>query len=60
MQTWRWGPIKAASLERDHRAIKRTPYARRHFYISEQLADGAEVMDVARIYRTSLVLIDKH
>jgi site-specific recombinase XerD len=52
--------LKAAALERDHRGIKRTPYSLRHFYISEQLANGAEVMDVARNYRTSLVMIDKH
>ena len=52
--------LKAAGLERDHRGIKRTPYSLRHFYISEQLANGAEVMDVARNCRTSLVMIDKH
>ena len=52
--------LKASGLERDHRGIKRTPYSLRHFYISEQLANGAEVMDVARNCRTSLVMIDKH
>lgn len=52
--------LKAAGLERDHRGIKRTPYSLRHFYISEQLANGAEVMDVARNCRTSLTMIDKH
>ncbi|KQO64090.1 integrase [Methylobacterium sp. Leaf87] len=52
--------LKAAGLERDHRGIKRTPYSLRHFHISEQLANGAEVMDVARNCRTSLVMIDKH
>ncbi|KQP93140.1 site-specific integrase [Methylobacterium sp. Leaf117] len=52
--------LKAAGLVRDHRGIKRTPYSLRHFYISEQLANGAEVMDVARNCRTSLVMIDKH
>jgi integrase len=52
--------LKAAGLERDHRGIKRTPYSLRHFYISEQLANGAEVMDIARNCRTSLVMIDKH
>ncbi|WP_244477480.1 site-specific integrase [Methylobacterium sp. Leaf125] len=52
--------LRAAGLERDHRGIKRTPYSLRHFHISEQLANGAEVMDVARNCRTSLVMIDKH
>ncbi len=52
--------LKAADLERDHRGIKRTPYSLRHFYISEQLANGAEVLDVARNCRTSLAMIDKH
>ncbi|WP_437871697.1 tyrosine-type recombinase/integrase [Methylorubrum extorquens] len=52
--------LKAAGLERDHRGIKRTPYSLRHFYISEQLANGAEVLDVARNCRTSLAMIDKH
>ncbi len=52
--------VKAAGLERDHRGIKRTPYSLRHFYISEQLANGAEVLDVARNCRTSLAMIDKH
>ena len=46
-------------MERDHRRIKRTPYSLRHFYISEQLANGAAVMDVAPKCRTSLVIIDK-
>jgi len=31
----------------------------RHSYISEQLANGAEVMDMASNCRTSLVIIDK-
>ncbi|BAQ44486.1 tyrosine-type recombinase/integrase [Methylobacterium aquaticum] len=52
--------LKAAGLERDHRGIKRTPYSLRHFYISEQLANGSEVLDVARNCRTSLAMIDKH
>jgi integrase len=52
--------LKAAGLERDHRGIKRTPYSLRHFHISEQLANGAEVMDVAGHCRTFLVMIDKH
>ena len=46
-------------LERDQRGIKRTPYSLRPFYINEQLANGAEVMDVARICRTSVVIIEK-
>ncbi|KQO69143.1 integrase [Methylobacterium sp. Leaf87] len=52
--------LKAAGLERDNRGIKRTPYSLRHFHISEQLANGAEVIDVARNCRTSLAMIDKH
>ncbi|MBF9234448.1 tyrosine-type recombinase/integrase [Microvirga alba] len=52
--------LRACGLERDHRGVKRTPYSLRHFYISQQLAHGAEVLDVARNTRTSLAMIDKH
>lgn len=52
--------LKTCGLERDHRGVKRTPYSLRHFYISQQLAHGAEVIDVARNTRTSLTMIDKH
>jgi site-specific recombinase XerD len=52
--------LRTCGLERDHRGVKRTPYSLRHFYISQQLAHGAEVIDVARNTRTSLTMIDKH
>jgi integrase len=52
--------LKICGLERDHRGVKRTPYSLRHFYISQQLANGAEVTDIARNCRTSILMLDKH
>lgn len=52
--------LKAAGLERDYRGMKRTPYSLRHFYISEQLANGVDILIVARNCRTSVAMIDKH
>lgn len=52
--------LKAADLEYDHRGIRRTPYSLRHFYISQQLAHGVPVHDLARNTRTSIQMIDQH
>lgn len=52
--------LKACSLERDYRGVSRTSYSLRHYYISEMIASGADVYDIARNTRTSIAMIDKH
>lgn len=51
---------KAADLEYDHRGVRRTPYSLRHFYVSQQLAHGVPIHDLARNTRTSIQMMDKH
>ncbi|WP_024587590.1 site-specific integrase [Aliihoeflea sp. 2WW] len=52
--------LKAADLEYDHRGVRRTPYSLRHFYVSQQLAHGVPIHDLARNTRTSIQMMDKH
>jgi integrase len=52
--------LKTCSLERDYRGVSRTSYSLRHYYISEMIASGADIYDVARNTRTSIAMIDKH
>lgn len=52
--------LKASGLEYDHRGIRRTPYSLRHFHVSQQLAHGVPIHDLARNTRTSIAMIDKH
>lgn len=52
--------LKASGLECDHRGVRRTPYSLRHFHVSQQLAHGVPIHDLARNTRTSIAMIDKH
>lgn len=52
--------LKACDLEYDHRGVRRTPYSLRHFHVSQQLAHGVPIHDLARNTRTSIAMIDKH
>lgn len=52
--------LKACGLEKDFRGVRRTTYSLRHYYISEMIAKGVDVYDVARNTRTSIAMIDKH
>ncbi|MEJ5080592.1 tyrosine-type recombinase/integrase [Ochrobactrum sp. MYb379] len=52
--------LKACGLEEDYRGVARTTYSLRHYYISEMIAKGVKVYDVARNTRTSITMIDKH
>jgi len=52
--------LKACGLEQDYRGVKRTTYSLRHYYISEMIAHGVDVYDIARNTRTSIAMIDKH
>ncbi|SCD22738.1 tyrosine-type recombinase/integrase [Brucella inopinata] len=52
--------LKACGLERDFRSVARTTYSLRHYYISEMIAQGVDVYDIARNTRTSIAMIDKH
>ena len=52
--------LRIAGLLKDKRGVRRTSYSLRHFYISQQLAHGVPIHDLARNTRTSIVMIDKH
>lgn len=52
--------LKACHLKTDYRGVSRTSYSLRHYYISEMIAKGADVYDIARNTRTSIAMIDKH
>ena len=52
--------LKLSGLEKDFRGVARTTYSLRHYYISEKIAKGVAVHDVARNTRTSIAMIDKH
>lgn len=52
--------LKLSGLETDFRGVARTTYSLRHYYISEKIAKGVAVHDVARNTRTSIAMIDKH
>jgi len=52
--------LSACGLKQDYRGVSRTTYSLRHYYISEMIASGADVYDIARNTRTSIAMIDKH
>jgi len=52
--------LKACNLQTDYRGARRTTYSLRHYYISQMLAGGADVYEIARNTRTSIAMIDKH
>ncbi|MDH6269906.1 integrase [Rhizobium sp. SG_E_25_P2] len=52
--------LKACDLHKDFRDVARTTYSLRHYYISEMIAGGADIYDIARNTRTSIAMIDKH
>lgn len=52
--------LRLTGLETDHRGVRRTSYSLRHFHMSQQLAHGVPIHDLARNTRTSITMIDKH
>lgn len=52
--------LRNCGLETDHRGVRRTSYSLRHFHMSQQLAHGVPIHDLARNTRTSIAMIDKH
>ncbi|KQO79016.1 tyrosine-type recombinase/integrase [Rhizobium sp. Leaf262] len=52
--------LKVCNLQKDFRGVARTTYSLRHYYISEMIARGVDVYDIARNTRTSIAMIDKH
>lgn len=52
--------LKVCGLTKDYRGVARTSYSLRHYYISEMIASGADIYDIARNTRTSIAMIDKH
>jgi site-specific recombinase XerD len=52
--------LKACNLKTDYRGVSRTTYSLRHYYISEMIAKGVDVYEIARNTRTSIAMIDKH
>lgn len=52
--------LRLCDLEHDHRGVRRSSYSLRHFHMSQQLAHGVPIHDLARNTRTSIVMIDKH
>ncbi|MCZ7850681.1 MULTISPECIES: tyrosine-type recombinase/integrase [Agrobacterium] len=52
--------LKVCDLQQDFRGVARTTYSLRHYYISEMIARGVDVYDIARNTRTSIAMIDKH
>lgn len=52
--------LRNCGLETDHRGVRRTSYSLRHFHMSQQLAHGVPIHDLARNTRTSISMIDKH
>jgi integrase len=52
--------LKVSGLTKDYRGVARTSYSLRHYYISEMIASGADIYDIARNTRTSIAMIDKH
>ena len=52
--------LNACNLKMDYRGVSRTSYSLRHYYISEMIAKGADVYEIARNTRTSIAMIDKH
>ncbi|MDY8110770.1 site-specific integrase [Fulvimarina sp. 2208YS6-2-32] len=52
--------LRVCDLQTDHRGVRRTSYSLRHFHLSQQLAHGVPIHDLARNTRTSITMIDKH